>query len=65
MSLRHAPVDGYDIECDFCGEVEWLDSGEDFRLAVSLAKEAGWKSRKDVGGNWENICPECVEKEKP
>jgi len=48
--------------CDYC-EAR-LPAGESFMEAVDIRKQAGWKSRKDKHGDWEDMCPECQEAER-
>lgn len=46
--------------CDDCGEA--LDTGEpEFGDAVRAKKAAGWASRKDNEGDWQDLCPDCKE----
>lgn len=50
----------FTLECDYCGH----DSGEifdEFMDAVEWKKERsnGWKSRKNLSGEWEDLCPDC------
>ena len=50
----------YTPTCDICGEE--LPAGFSFYDAVEVKKDAGWKSQKHKG-EWEDVCPECQEKE--
>jgi len=55
---------GYVIECDWCSNFLNCDTYEDFRGAIDMAKDKGWKIRKDEDGEWIHICPVCAEKER-
>lgn len=50
----------YRVTCDVCddslGDGETFDTFED---AVASMREAGWKSRRALDGEWENICVAC------
>ena len=48
--------------CDCC-EKE-LPAEESFQDAVDAKRRAGWKSRKDDRGQWEDICPDCLREER-
>lgn len=48
--------------CDICGEE--LPGEFDFYDAVNAKKSAGWLSRKNKKGEWEDVCCECQEKER-
>jgi len=54
---------GYVINCDKCSNYLNCDVYDDFQGAIDLAKEKGWKIRKDKNGDWEHICPVCYQKE--
>jgi hypothetical protein len=55
---------GFSIECNVCGDIEFLDAPQ-FLLAVNLAKDMDWKARKNKEtGEWEHVCPSCVEEGK-
>lgn len=47
--------------CDGCGEE--LEDEYDFYDAVNAKKLAGWRSKK-IGGDWQDFCPECQEKQE-
>lgn len=54
---------GFDIECDTCGETEYLDfDWEDFQGAIAEAKQRGWKSYKNKDGEWCHKCLTCQDK---
>lgn len=53
--FNHAPW--YTPVCDCCGSE--LPSVQDFSEAVTAKKEAGWRSRKDTDGSWQDQCPDC------
>ena len=57
---RHGPY--YTAVCDICGDR--LPGEETFMDAVRSKKPAGWRSRKDKYGDWEDICPECQREER-
>lgn len=46
------------FECDSCGEELHTDM-VDFTSAKDMAKDNGWKNRKNTGDEWENLCPAC------
>lgn len=46
------------LVCDDCGEEIEFDT---FQECVDYKKENGWKSVKDCYGNWQDICPDCVD----
>lgn len=52
----------YFLYCDVCGYPA-DEQFDEFMDAVEFKKREGWKSRKDEDGNWEDICPECLELE--
>lgn len=52
--------EGFDMECDCCGEVENFPEAKNFLEAAAAAKTAGWANKK-VGGQWMDLCPNCVE----
>lgn len=43
--------------CDCCGEE--LPEEYDFYDAVNAKKAAGWRSHKDLHGEWQDTCAEC------
>lgn len=49
------------IRCDVCGE-RTDELFYDFNEVAEYKRENGWKSRR-VNGQWEEICPDCVEEE--
>ncbi|MFA5196257.1 MAG: hypothetical protein WC401_10720 [Bacteroidales bacterium] len=53
------------LECDICGE-EADECFDDFYEAVEWKKDKtnGWRSNKDKDGNWQDICPNCVENKR-
>lgn len=51
----------YLAACDGCGHEETFNEFE-FYEVVTLLKEKGWKVKR-VAGDWDNYCPDCVEKE--
>lgn len=58
---------GFDIECDICGQPEYLDYGWDnLQGAIAEAKSSGWKIRHagQLSGEWECTCSDCQEEEK-
>lgn len=55
---------GFDIECDKCGQSEYLDYyWDNFQGAIAEAKSSGWKINY-VNGEWEHTCLDCQEKEE-
>jgi hypothetical protein len=47
------------FECDGCGDeldTELVDFGD----AKEVANEEGWRLRKEDGGDWLNLCPDCA-----
>ena len=50
------------LYCDRCGTPA-DESFVNFTGAVAFKQRGGWKSRKDKHGDWEDICPECLELE--
>ena len=45
------------VVCDVCGEAgQSCDTWQD---AVNSKQEQHWISRKEVGGEWSDICPDC------
>ncbi|MCE5220206.1 MAG: hypothetical protein LLF98_02765 [Clostridium sp.] len=53
----------YKIVCDSCGEI-FSDNFYTFPDAVDYKKNNAWRSVKVSEGNWNEICPDCVEFEK-
>lgn len=51
---------GYTPSCDMCGAE--LPEEFSFEDAVSSKKAHGWKSIRDVSGEWWDLCPECSTK---
>ena len=51
---------GYDLSCDVCGEI--IEDFDNFYDAVEYKKDNGWSSRKTLYGDWEDVCPDCLEK---
>ena len=49
----------YHLFCDTCGE-KLFEVFHEFRDAVNYKKQNGWKSQKHRG-EWEDVCPECLE----
>ena len=53
---------GYEMECNSCHEVLYIESynetQEDFMDAISHAKDEGWKTRR-VNGIWKHYCSCC------
>ncbi len=52
----------YVLTCDSCGaDAEQLFDG--FRDAVDWKKDGsnGWRSKLDDAGDWNDLCPDCVE----
>jgi len=50
---------GFDIECDICGQSEYLDySWDNLQGAIAEAKSSGWKIGKK-SGEWTHICSNC------
>lgn len=47
----------YSLTCDVCGDT--VEGFEDFEDAVGYKRNNGWRSQKR-GGQWEDVCPECV-----
>jgi len=47
------------LMCDFCANSE-VAVFDEFNDAVEFAEKNGW-GRKRKGGEWLNICPECME----
>lgn len=56
MSIVHCGPEFY-VTCDVC-EAE-LPAEFDFFDAVEAKKRAGWISRKNTYGEWEDVCPCC------
>lgn len=52
----------YQLTCDCCGEI--LTDFSSFNSAVDYKADNGWKS-VNTGGVWQDICPDCQEKNKP
>lgn len=54
----------YALICDICGN-EADEPFDEFMDAVDWKKDSdnGWTSRKDKKGNWEDVCPDCQNKE--
>lgn len=56
---------GFDIECDTCGQVQYLDfDWQHLREAVAEAKRSGWKIYKDEDGEWCHQCQDCQIREE-
>jgi len=53
----------YKIICSLCGEI-FPDNFYTFLDAVEYKKNNNWRSIKVSEGNWDEICPDCVEFEK-
>jgi len=53
---------GFIIDCDKCSNFLNCDTYEDFRGAIDMAKDEGWKITKDEEGDWIHLCPICAEK---
>ena len=51
---------GYDLACDECGDIEYIDVDWDSPWGEVLAeiKARGYKSVK-AGEGWEHLCPSC------
>lgn len=56
---REGGISGFDMDCDECGESQFFDRTY-FADFIAEAKAAGWKTYKDDGGEWANLCPKCV-----
>ena len=55
---------GFDIECDICGQSEYLDySWDNFQGATVEAASSGWRLRY-IHNIWECVCSDCQEKEE-
>ena len=46
--------------CDCCGQA--LDPCGTWSGARASIIQQGWTTQKGDDGNWENICPDCLEK---
>lgn len=57
--LTNRLSDSLTANCDSCG-VDLETCTPDFRAAVSILKEAGWRIQKGADDNWEHRCPECA-----
>ena len=53
----------YKIVCNSCGEI-FKNEFNSFYEVVDFKKINCWKSVKVAEGNWDEICPDCVEFEK-
>lgn len=58
----HREGSHYCVTCDSCEER--LGEGDDgfydnFQDALDASREFGWRVRRGIGGEWENVCPEC------
>ena len=53
---------GFVVECDSCSNYLNCDVEDDFKEAVDMAKDKGWKVKKDQEGDWVHICPVCASK---
>lgn len=51
--------DSFTANCDGCG-VDFETYTPDFRSAVSIIKEAGWRIQQSSAGDWEHRCSECA-----
>jgi hypothetical protein len=51
----------YELICDYCEEI--ANVFDDFLDAVAYKKAYGWRSIKDSGGNWHELCPDCSTEE--
>ncbi len=58
--MIHHWKDGYEMECDDCGET--IQASGSFDDLIDDAHKSGWKSIPDGGKYWLHRCPECVEK---
>ena len=47
----------FHIICDGCGEE--LDPSDTFDEAKDQLDDEGWDT-KNVGGDWVNLCPNCI-----
>lgn len=52
---------GYSLECNKCNYL--IEDFSSFQDAVDYKKDRDneWKSIKDEGGNWLDLCPDCSE----
>ena len=62
MSIEKAFF-GYVVDCDYCSEFLNCDVYDDFKSAIDMVKDKGWKIRKE-DDEWVHICPVCAEKRK-
>jgi len=52
------------FECDGRGCLEILETDTpDFEIARAVRDEAGWELRRHNKGEWQNICPDCLDAE--
>jgi hypothetical protein len=57
-----------DCFCDRCGNwqagaVQYGTANGLGRLALEIAKKEGWKRQRKEDGAYEDVCPQCLEKE--
>ena len=53
-------ADAYTSTCDMCGAE--LPEEFSFEDAVDSKKQNGWRSVRDTGGDWWDLCPDCYAK---
>ena len=53
-------ADAYTPTCDMCSAE--LPEEFSFEDAVDSKKQNGWRSVRDTGGDWCDLCPDCYAK---
>ena len=53
--------DGFEMQCDKCGDVEFFDT-EEFKEMLDESKAIGWRGFKSADGMWEHRCPACADR---
>ncbi len=48
------------FSCDSCSASFEDDEAGEFHEAWAAARRAGWRAHKDLRGEWEHSCPDCV-----
>jgi hypothetical protein len=57
-------IDGFDVECDgeLCPENLSVESlSHQWSDLMSEMRNKGWRSLKEVDGQWVHLCPHCRE----
>lgn len=62
MSIDRETNGDITFYCDRCSN--YIETEEtDFAFAIQKAREEDWRSVRTFAGGWDNLCPECKEKD--